>query len=140
MTDNFPETTIRGVRVDWLLSRVAMIDQQRQSDGNVVVIPALRQQIINVLEWCLIDVDRLKLYMRCFQSRFGKEASYPELLDDAQLQAVLSNGLRVLDDRALIDLTLNPPALWSLYYLIIHFAEVEEIPHWAEVLIAESNA
>src|SRR5262245_49259302 len=75
----------------------------------------VEQCLPEILTSCLIDTDRLALYLEALEEEVHREALYRETLDDDRLEAVLQEGLVALKDDELVHLALSPLALIDLH-------------------------
>jgi len=76
---------------------------------------AERQELEKLLLACLTGTDRLKTYMRALQNVVGGGQADWEILEETQHQSALQDGLPVFSDKDLVELALNPIALWDLH-------------------------
>jgi hypothetical protein len=70
--------------------------------------------LIRTLEQVLADLPELRHYLRFLQSLLHSNPPSPDMLDDANEDQVLVNGLSVLDGPRLWRLAIDPVALLSL--------------------------
>ncbi len=124
-----------------LRTLISTIDRaDRETRGCAELSQSLRDQLIAALTSCLIDPDRLGLYLEILEEVLHREARYLEVLDDDSLEAVLQRGLEALTNDDLVRLALNPLALINLHDCIYDIDECVETPsdYWIDALYREA--
>lgn len=119
-------------RFSWLQSRIAKVDEHPNRSRQLL--PVLKQRIVKELEQCLTDCHALAVYTWELRDLLGEVERYRDVLKEDDLCTVGECGIGKLDDETLINLALNPLALWHLYSWIMDVAEPEEIDYWVPLM------
>jgi hypothetical protein len=102
---------------------------QNPSNGSSLP-PGARPALDSAFTRMLVNPERLNEHIRYLQKEQGTPFPHQEPLDEATIEAVVRDGLTVLDDAALARLVLNPVALAALADEI----EERQPTGWAEAL------
>ncbi len=120
------------------LLKVVSTDQG-PSQGYPGLAQPRRCELIDELEACLVDEERLERYLEVLQDVLRGESRYTDagfVNDEEQFDAFCEDGLDALDDESLVRTALNPGALWALADL---FCDVDFMcrdtftKHWSSV-------
>jgi hypothetical protein len=87
---------------------------------------AIRSEVVSELEACLVDSDRLDMYLEALRRVAGDRVCEGTLTEERE-NLVLERGLSALTDGELVHLALNPDALVTLYDQVVHDSVTD---HW----------
>ncbi len=120
-----------------LISTINCAD--RDMHGRAELAQPRRRELIDELEACLVDEERLERYLEVLQDVLRGESRYTDagfVSDEERFDAFCEDGLDVLDDQSLVRTALNPGALWALADL---FCDVDFMcrdtftKHWSAI-------
>jgi hypothetical protein len=119
------------------LDRLLASDQD--TEGRPVLPEGSRSRLVEELERLIVTREALLRHFRVLQDRLAGNVRHWELLREDLHEAVLSQGLGVLDDAALSALALSPLALSALHGWI--YAPNATVPvAWQEAISRQTAA